>query len=306
MPISNTSDFQLGDAQFGKAWRVTIDTMEVAAHTASGYEPDGHDISFKVEKTLKPLPNTCELTVFNLNEDQRAHLEQLAPKRIKGAPAKPSIKGVPVKIEAGYADNLSQIWLGDLRTVNTKRENTDWTTILESGDGEKAHQNARINVSFGPSTPMDTALRAMVRAMGVGEGNIGKVANDLSINGFGNIFSQGITLSGQASREITDFARSADLEWSIQDGAIQFLARGKALASRAILLSEDTGMRGSPTVDNSGIMTVKMAMIPDVRPGALLVLDAARLKGNYRIEKCTYVGSTFSNDWDITVQAKRY
>src|SRR5690606_21032502 len=145
---------------------VTINTIKLA----------GHRCVFRVEKTLKPEPNTCELSVWNLNEDQRSELEELRPKD------KQAKRGIPCQIEVGYQDELSLIWLGDLRTVESLRDGPDWVTVLTSGDGEKAWANARVNISYGPKTSVDTVLRGLVRALGVGEGNVSKVVSQLKLN----------------------------------------------------------------------------------------------------------------------------
>lgn len=289
---------------FDRRITVTVDTIQLT----------GLDCAFKIEKDLKAKPNTCELSIWNLTEEHQSQLEQLgsAPKGKKLGTGKalkpvvqPAASGIACLIDAGYADGTSQIWLGDLRTVDTVRDGPEWVTRLSSGDGEKAWQNAQLHVSYGPKSSLETALRAMARALGVGEGNLGKIVKDLKQAGSA-IFPHGTTISGPVSREITAFARSADLEVSIQDGALQFIDRGKALAGSALLLNSDTGLLDSPTVDNQGILTAKMQMIPDVRPGRLVVMDAARIKGNYRIEKAVWSGDTASVDWDITIQASRY
>lgn len=284
------------DAQllFGRVAELTIDTLKLA----------DFDVKFTIEKSHKPIPNTCKITVFNLNDDHRSQLEKLRP--MKGENGAPPVKGIKTLLEAGYGKHLSQLWLGDLRTINSIRDGANWATTLESGDGEKAYQNTRLQVSYGPKTPVATALRAMVKALGVGEGNVEKVISGLSIDKLGTVFSQGLVISGSVARELTNFAKSADLEWSIQDGNIQFTDLGKALAGQAIKLSAASGMIGSPTVDQDGLLTVKMLIIPDVRPGRLLVLDAKRVKGNYRIEKATWSGDTAGTDWFITAVCKRY
>ena len=275
---------------FDRRATVTVDTIRFTAL----------DFSFTIEKSLKPEPNTCELTILNLSEDHCAQLELLAPKTGKKA-----IQGIPCKIEAGYKDSVSQLWLGDLRTVDTVIEGPDRVTRLSSGDGEKAWQNARLHVSYGPKTPIETALRAIVRALGVGEGNLGKVVSKLKIAGSA-FFPAGAVVSGSASRELVEIARSADLEVSIQDGGLQFLDRGKALAGRAIRLAPETGMIGSPTVDNEGLLTVESLIIPGLKPGALVVVEGKRVKGNFRATKCTWSGDTAGEDWKITTEAERY
>jgi hypothetical protein len=274
---------------FERRWEVTIDTIKLT----------GLDVAFNVKKTLKPKPNTCELTLYNLNEEHIAQLENLRPKE------KVATKGIGCRIEAVYVDGTSQIWLGDLRNCLVTKEGEDWVARLESGDGEKAWKNARLHVSFGPKTGLDTALRAMVRALGLGEGNLSKVVNKLKQNGTA-IWPAGTVISGSAARELQAFAKSADLEVSIQDGALQFLDRGKALSSTAVRLAPETGLLGSPTVDKDGILEAKLLMVPDIRCGGLVTVDARRVKGAYRIEEAEWVGDTAGADWGITIRASRY
>lgn len=275
---------------FDRRVTVTVDTIQFT----------DLDVAFKVEKTLKPQPNTCELSIWNLTQEHQAQLEQLRP-RAKGAVT----TGVPCKIEAGYKDSTSLIWLGDLRTVDTVRDGPDWVTHLTSGDGEKAWKNAKLHVSYGPKTSLETVLRAMARALGVGEGNLSKFVSKLKQAGSA-IYPQGTVISGPVSRELQAFAASSDLEVSIQDGALQFVDRGKALAGSAILLNGNTGLLDSPTVDNEGVLTAKMAMIPGVRCGGLVTMDAERIKGTYRIEQATWSGDLSSLEWEIEINAKRY
>lgn len=259
----------------------------------------GLDVAFDVQKSVEPEPNTCELTIWNLSEGQRAQLEELEPKP-------EDARGIPVKIEAGYGGDNAQLWLGDLRSVDSIREGPDWVTRLDSGDGEKAAKGKRIAVPYGPNTPVDTALRAMVRALGVGEGNVGTAVAKLKQAGAAKLFPNGKVLHGPVARRLTEFARSADLEWSIQDGALQITDRGKVLAGQAVKLSAGSGMIGSPTVDQDGILTVQCLMIPDLRVAGLIVVDSARIKGSYRVERARWTGDTRGGPWYVTLNAKRF
>ena len=274
---------------FDRRVTVTVDTIRFT----------DLDCAFRVEKTAKLEPNTCELTIWNLNEEHQSQLEQLRPKD------KQATTGIPCKIEAGYADAAPQIWLGDLRTVQTVRDGPDWVTELTSGDGEKAWKNARLHIGYGPKTSLDTALRAMARALGVAPGNLGSVVSKLKSAGSA-VYPTGATISGSVAEHLRNFARSAELEVSIQDGALQFLDRGKALAGTALRISGETGMLDSPTVDNEGLLSVRVQMIPDVRIGGLIVMDAERVKGNYRIVKATWTGDTSGEAWHIDIEAERY
>jgi len=253
------------------------------------------DASFSITKTAKPEPNTCEVTIWNLTRDHQAQLESIAPKG-----SAPATQGIACRIDAGYKDNVSTIWSGDLRTVETMGDGPNAVTHLTSGDGEKAWKHARLHVAYGPKTPVETSLRAIARALGVGEGNLSKVVARLRVGGSA-IWPTGKVISGSASRELVDMARSADLEVSIQDGALQFVDRGQALTGTALKLSPETGLIGSPTVDNEGIMSCRILMIPDLRVAGTIVLDADRVKGNYRVIQADWSGETAGTNWYIDI-----
>ena len=66
------------------------------------------DFDFRVDRSLTDSPNTCDITVFNLNEDSRRYLQSQ-----KG--------GVNVELHAGYVSDpvLPLIFLGQLRELRT-------------------------------------------------------------------------------------------------------------------------------------------------------------------------------------------
>lgn len=274
--------------QFDRRVSVTVDTIRF----------DALDCFFRVRKSVKPEPNTCELTIYNLSPDHRNQLEGLVPKG--NAPA---TQGIACSIEAGYRDGVSLIWNGDLRTAETLFDGPDILTVLSSGDGEKAWKHAREHVAFGPKTPVVTALRAMARALGVGEGNLSQVAARMRVAGSA-IFPTGKVITGSVSRELVNLARSADLEVSIQDGALLFLDRGQAAMSTPVLLSEESGMVGQPTIDNEGTLRIRTKLNPEVRCGYPIVVQSLRINGMFRVEVAEWICDTAGNDWYIDIEAK--
>lgn len=274
---------------FGREASVTVDNLRFT----------DLDVAFAIKRTNQPEPNSCELTLWNLTEDHQAQLEAITPEGTDAA-----ARGVHCEVVAGYKDNTSRIWLGDLRTIETVFEGPDVITHLTSGDGEKAWKHARHNVSYGPKTPVDAALRSIARAMGVGEGNLSKVVSRIKVGGSA-IWQTGKVFSGPASRQIASMAESADLEVSIQDGALQFLDKGQALEGTAILVEAGTGLIGSPSVDNEGIVSFSMQIIPDLKIGRKVQINARRVKGLYRIVEGDWVGDTSSGGvWQVNCRGE--
>ncbi|HVJ27427.1 MAG TPA: hypothetical protein VM493_07775 [Vicinamibacterales bacterium] len=284
---------------FGRKWSVQIDRETF----------DDFDMAFNIVKTTKAEPNTCDLRLYNLNADARGALEGTPLVKIaaKSGPTKHQHKGIPVRISAGYEDADCVIWQGDLRTVQSKREGADWVTELGSGDGEGAYQRSRVNLSFNRGTPIATVLTALAKSIGLGVGNLPLYLPRLSLSPtLSQITMHGIVLSGSASDQLTYITHSVGLEWSIQNGVLQFTERGLPTIGQVVLVSPVTGMVDEPSMDNEGVLTVKMLMIPNVVPGSVIVVASERISGNYRIEKATYEGDTSGQPWYITVQAVPY
>jgi hypothetical protein len=269
----------MSDAKlFGRVVVVTVGTIQIR----------DLDVQFEVEKSLKKDPNRCDLTIFNLNGDHRKQLGQL--------------KSVPVRVEAGYQDQTSLIFSGDLRNVYSTRDGADVLTKLSSGDGEKRLRTARINKSYAKGTPVATVLEDAGKALGVGIGNLVQAIRGKGLQGVGEMFSGGTVLSGNAADEFDGLARSAGLEWSIQDGNLQVLARKRALEGLAVKLTADTGLIGSPTIDAKNVVHATCLLIPDIFPGRQVRIEAEHVRGDYRASRCVYTGDTFGTDWQIELE----
>lgn len=275
---------------FDRRASLTVGTMLVRAFGDDGTA--GLRFTFEVKRTLDPKPNTASITIYNLNPDHRQELERYAE--------------IPVQIEAGYKEGSEVLFLGNLRTAGTQRVPPDWITTIASGDGEVALRKARVQATFAKTKPTDSVLRELAKALGVKPGNLEKAIVKFKTSLNTSPFSMGTVLSGSASREMTRVCRSLGLEWSVQSGELQILERGQATSPDAIWCSQEHGMLGSPTIDGKGVLTVRMLMTPGAFPGRILALDAARLKGNFRITETTHKGDTTGGSWEVEIKGKRY
>lgn len=264
-----------------------VDEIEL---TIDPDDPGGSlDVAFDIFRTAKSEPNTAEIKVWNLTPEKRFVLEEQG--------------NVPVSVEAGYKDQTSQLFLGVARTVYTTREGADLITVLQSGDGEKEHQSSRINVSIAAGATNQQAIDAVVKALALGAGNSANAATKIA--SAKPLFPQGAVLTGSAAQVLQRLMLSLGLEYSIQNGALQVLTAGEPLAGTATKLTPETGLVGSPSIDNEGILTAQALLIPEIFPGRLLVVESEFLSGNFRVESCKYVGDTAGNDWYVEVEAKK-
>lgn len=280
---------------YGRTFQITVGTLDVSTLRCT----------FNVKKSLKPRePNTASLTIYNLNAGERAYLQSIV-----GSSAGASSTGVAAcSIQAGYlGPGNSQIYLGQIRTANSTTQGPDIVTELSTGDGEPSPGKVRLNTAFGARTPPGQALQQICAALGVGPGNVAQAVSALQASGIASICSRK-AVSGSASYQLTKFCQAAGLEWSIQDGVLQVLSLGAALAGTAVVLSSSSGLVGSPTIDNQGIVTCQALMIPGLAPGRLMTINAKNLQGTYRITQCEWSGDTAYNgqEWYCNLTGKKY
>lgn len=265
---------------FDRSASLTVDTLTVSDLR----------FAFSVERTLRPTPNKAEIKIYNLTEAHRLELSALA--------------SIPVVLSAGYSDVTPLIFKGDLRNAPSTFTSPDWVTTISGADGGTRRRTARTRRSFRPGSTLATVVNALASDLGVGAGNVSETIANSRLAGASTTFVAGTVLDGNAWGQLVALCRSAELELSIQNGALQVLPLGQALAGTAIYLQADSGLVGSITKDTRGRLKFKTLMIPDMFPGRLVEPRTRNVSGgNYRVTKCSYKGDTHGADWSIECEA---
>jgi hypothetical protein len=287
---------------FGRRCTVQVGSLLIQAGTGTGL-----DLSFTVKRGVKvtagqtkPQPNTCELTLVNLSPTHRKQLET-------STTTSGSKTVVPVVISAGYQGRQTQIFSGELRAATTQTDGPKVTTTLTTGDGDQALAQKRLTIHLGPGANAKQGIQTILTGLGIGQGNLNQAIDLLQSQPLAaQLFSLGVTLKGQAAELMTDFCRSSGLDWSIQNGALQLTQLGQPVAGQAILIDSDHGLIGSPSVDTTGLLSLKTEMIPNMFPGTKLSMNALQVTGGFRVLNVETKGDTFGNDWGHAIEAQRY
>jgi hypothetical protein len=265
--------------QFQRRARLVIGTTEI----------EDLGISFHITKSLKPQPNQAEIKVRNLAPTTRKLLEE--PKTL------------PCQLQVAYADEaLHSVFLGTVRSARSVKDGLDIVTTVATGDD--AHVASRPSVQVPAKATPQQLLDLVAKQLGVGTGNLGEVLS--SAIGGGPVSAT--VVSGRGPEMFTQLCRSAGLEWSVQNGALQILPLGKPVSLDTVLLSSNpnSGLVGSPSVDNKGVLSARALIQPDLEPGRLVVFEAKTLKGAYRLEEVVLAGDTRGTDWYADMHGRKY
>ncbi len=271
-------------ALFGKVLSVAVGSLEIG----------DLDQSFKIERATSRSPGTAEIKVANLAQASRARIGS----------------GEIVRLWAGLG--LAQgeaplLFQGDIRRAWTAREGVNTITTIQARDGGSAIATVRMSRSYGPGTPAITVVRDAVRALGIGAGNLEDFASAYALRNGSRNLAAGYVAHGSARDVLNALLRAAGLRWSIQGGALQVQAQGRALASRGPVLASDTGLvsaawdeTGIRTGGRRGVLACKALIQPGIEPGRLVRVESEAATGTFEVRKAVWTGDTRTSDWHVT------
>lgn len=278
----------------------------LAAKLAQGIDVSALRCTFRVKNTLvgsPPKPTHAEIEVYNLNRFSQSFVS--------------STPAVAVSLEVGYVDEgTQQIYLGEVRTGDTRQVGPNYVTKLVTDDKGRKLQKTQIHVGIAPATPVKACIQTILQAFNVaggpwgdsviGEGNLEFAMGELAKKGITSLYPKGGMFSGYAVDELTDLCRGCNMEWFIQGGALFLRLKGSPLGSTVLSLSGSSGLVGSPSLDNEGRLTAEALLLPGIVVGSVVEIDAKFIQGAFRLIECQYRGDTHGNDWHVVMKGVRY
>lgn len=262
-----------GSKQFGRSYVLRIGNKN------ESIEIRDLRISFSCVKSLTAEPNPGELHIYNLNESSRNRIT--------------SGEFNQLFLMVGYGNELGLVFAGDIINPVMRKDDTDWILSLECGDGYKEINNSRTNVTVKGGTGQKDVINILKKDMGKQDG-AGVVSIDNS-----NALPRSKTMIGKTSKYVTNIARNNNADWSIQDGELVVLPKTEAIDDKSgFVLSQDTGMIGSPEKSESGI-EVTCLLNTNIRPGSLIRIESIikECSGDFKVTDVEITGDSHSDEW---------
>jgi hypothetical protein len=256
--------------QFGRQFR-----LELGSKTGA-IVIDNLRVSWDIKKTSDPKPNPGTIRVWNLS---RPHLNLLVSKQYNRA-----------RLFAGYSE-LRQIFVGDIIRASAVRDNLDLIAELECGDGDAAYKNSHVSLSLAAGATDQQVFGELAKTMpGVGTGPAGFTTK--------RALPRGKILSGNTRDHLTALAANHAADWSIQDGHLVMLPAKQVLPDEAVVLSESTGMIGSPESTDDGLEVTSL-INPDLRIGGLVKVESIvdAYNGVFKVTTIEYSGDLKGSEW---------
>ena len=224
-----------------------------------------------------------------------------------------------IVLQAGYEGNYGLIFDGTIKQVRRLRESpTDTVLDITAADGDSAYNFAVVNKTFAAGSTMTDHLNEYASVMfghGVTQGPVAAMP--------ATAFPRGKVMFGLARDYLRCTARTAGMDWSIQDGQLQIVPQTAYIEGDVPQINAASGMIGLP-VQTIGGIEVKMLLNPNIKIGHLIQLNndsiqryehqlslqgevlgrnvetvQAKINGDgfYKVMMAQHEGDTRGNDW---------
>lgn len=248
------------------------------------------DVFFAIESDITPEPDRAEVTIYNLSAESRNIIANL---NSTGR----------VIVEAGYTQNqdspgTSIIFEGDVTRTTSALQDGDIVTTIEASSGLLSRSlTKRLDKSY----PKLTTLRKVIEDLAA----VANVAvprstlNQLSLGNTALQFPKGKNVSGPAWETLVHLLEDSGFKPTVQAGALFVTPVDASAVVVGVKLTPQTGLLGTPYIDDNGLLTGRSLMIPDMLPGRFVQVTSEFISGTFQLESCTYSGSLFENDFGI-------
>jgi len=181
-------------------------------------------INFSIEKADTETPNTARISLWNLNPEHIAMLNE---------------KDCMVKLFAGYKyGHIAMAFAGDITYVKTIMDAADRETIMEITDGRIPLRDTYITPSYAGVINTRKIIEDAANDMGL--------PVTFSYNAEFSDFPNGFSFIGPARVVMDKACATTGLQWQISNGVLQVKNSRDTMNREAYVLSPSTGLIGIP------------------------------------------------------------
>lgn len=256
--------------QYGRRYRLEIGTE------TEGIAIESLRVTFEFTKTIDSKPNSGTVRVYNMNRD---NINKVLAGEFKN-----------LRLSVGY-NELRLIYVANIIKPSVRREDLDWVIEFECADGDTDYQKAYTAMTLAAGSTDQTAVEKIVGRFAETVAGVVDLPNKRAL-------PRGKVMLGNNRDLLNQLCKNNQADWSIQDGELVILPPDKVLSDEAVLLSQDTGMIGSPEATDNGL-ELTCLLNPSLKIGGLVRVRSIlnHYDGDYKIVNIAYSGDALGGDW---------
>lgn len=249
--------------------------------TVEGREFKDLRVSFRIKKTSDDKPNTATIELYNPGPGTIASVQD---------------RNIIVRLFAGYDFPWLLCQGNPIKDgVNLSRNGPDRILKLEILDGRRALAS-RLNLNLAKNTTLKQALSEIGKQSNLGFGFVDDV-DDFDL-------PYGIRLEGSPADALKRIGQISGADFSIQDGAIQILKKGRDTGESAVLFSTKNGNLLRVERKEKGRVNVIAKLEGSIRPGRRFVVESEYINGIFKAIDVEHSGDIFDDNYTTKITAR--
>lgn len=277
----------------------------------AGFVLSGLKIVFNVTKTKSKNPNTAKIEIYNLSENTRNKIKASQTEKENG---KSIEKKRFVIINAGYLDGDGEILIftGNIDSVSHMLKKPEVITTIQASDGGFDLFNTSISLSYGVDSNAETILKKILNSVPLS--NNYKTASITH-----KVYTNGFSFIGLAKDALTKVTKFMGLDWTVQNEEIRLVVFDKDDLTRAVKLTPETGLIGSPeklagksdqakglSTSNKPGWKVTSLLQPKINPNGKVALQCRDIPKEtlFTVSSVTHSGDTYGDAWGSVIEVK--
>ena len=279
---------------FDRQYRLTIGkaggTGSEIGETSKS-QPVALHVNFSIQKTDLEAQNTGRVTVWNLNKQHLAVLDE---------------KDCALALKAGYGNRLALIFAGIVTNSTTSLDGADVKTEIEVVDNLVEVRDTYVTISYTGTVNWKTIMDDVANQMGV--------AVTYSYNAEFVDIPNGFSFVGQAKEIMNKGCKCCGLVWSLQNGVMQVKKPGDVMSKEVYVLSADSGLLGIPARVTEAAAQgesepeigweVEYFLNGAIHVDDYVKLESEKVSGYFRVYSVDITGDNVTGDWICKARLK--
>lgn len=189
---------------------------------------DGLYMQLEIKKLISAKPNEGTISIFNLSDATENQIKE---------------KGIRIRVFAGYDNRPVLIHDGDIRRVERDRAQVDRVTIITLGGNVTKLSQAIFNKSYSGQVAVKQIVNDAVPSFNIDATDLDQIPDDAFLYDF--------SFTGKTGDLLDKILNPIKVQWFESDNLIKF-SLGKKTFENVVLLNQNTGLIGSPSVTDKG------------------------------------------------------
>jgi hypothetical protein len=246
-------------------------------------------IYFNVQKIDTDTANTAKFTIWNLNDEHLAALNE---------------KDCVVTLKAGYGSTMPLIFVGTVTHIETALDGADRATDIEAVDGRVELRDTYVSLSYQGKINTKKIFEAVAGEMGI--------PVTFSHNAKFADLPNGYSFIGMGKQALDKACIPTNLMWEIQNGILQVKLYSDTMTREVFVISPDSGLIGIPkkltdSAENDEEKPNPGYEVQYLMNGAIGVGDYVKLEskvatGFFRVDTVEHDGDNLEGDWTSTAK----